>query len=373
MDFLISGIISASVRYATDVQVILKIGFKKFTNMLNQKSPFSFCWMSLSILFMLASCQLPPRQQEKNPQSALVEDTVSIIQNEEYVMVTTAVTMPMYVNHDQAAFKKWGEARGVKVSILGPAEWDVPAQINTIEEVIGTRPTGLLINGTDPAIAQVINKAVAAGIPTVVYDSDVPDSKRHAFLGTDWYEIGQLQGEEMVKLIHGKGKIAYMGILGLTNMEAGFRGMLDVFKKYPAIEVVGKYDDKANVEEAAKITSDILSAHPDLAGLCGFDSNSGPGMALAVREAGKAGKIKITTVDWEPEHLQLVREGVIHMLAGQKRELFTWYGAQFLYDMVHKTNKLANNDRQAGITNVPSVVNTGLLKITKENVEQFIK
>ncbi len=327
----------------------------------------------ITLCFIVLSCELPPKQVTKQNNSSLASDTVTQIINEEYVMITTAVTMPMYVNHDQAAFKKWGEKMNVKVSILGPADWDVPAQINTIEEVIGTKPTGLLINGTDPAIAQVINKAVAAGIPTVVYDSDIPNCNRHAFLGTDWYEIGQLQGEEMAKLINGKGKIAYMGILGLTNMEAGFQGMLDVFKKYPNIEVVGKYDDKANVEEAAKITADVLSAHPDLAGLCGFDSNSGPGMALAVKESGKAGRVKITTVDWEPEHLALVKDGTIHLLAGQKRELFTWYGAQFLYDMVHQTNSLSNNDRQAGITNIPLIINTGLLKITPENIDQFIK
>ena len=323
-------------------------------------------------LLALASCELPPRQASTTTVLNTVSDSANLGAVEEYVMVTTAVTMPMYVNHDQAAFKRWGTKTGVKVSILGPAEWDVPAQINIIEEVIGTRPSGLLINGTDPAIGPVINKAVAAGIPTVVYDSDIPNSRRHAFLGTDWYEIGQMQGKEMARLLNGKGKIAYMGILGLTNMEAGFQGLLDVVKKYPGMEVVGKFDDKANVEEAARITSDLLAAHPDLAGLCGFDSNSGPGMGLAVKEAGRVGKVKITTVDWEPEHLQLVREGVIQMLAGQKRELFTWYGAQFLYDMVHQTNRLSARDAQAGITNVPTAVNTGLLRITKANVNEFI-
>lgn len=320
----------------------------------------------------MSGCELPPRNDSVSRITDFSSSDTVAIENEEYVMVTTAVTMPMYVNHDQAAFKRWGKERNVKVSILGPADWDVPSQINTIEEVIGTRPTGLLINGTDPAIAPVINKAVAAGIPTVVYDSDIPGSNRHAFLGTDWYEIGKMQGEEMVKLIGGKGKVAYMGILGLTNMEQGFQGLLDVLQKYPDIQVVGKYDDKANVEEAARITADVISAHPDIAGFCGFDSNSGPGIALAVREAGQSGKIKITTVDWEPEHLQLVRDGVIHMLAGQKRELFTWYGAQFLYDMVHRTNRLAANDTRAGITSVPLMVNTGLIRITSENVDQFI-
>jgi len=324
-------------------------------------------------LLAVSACELPPRQAAATTALNTIANTSQSGGTEEYVMVTTAVTMPMYVNHDQATFRRWGHERGVKVSILGPAEWDVPAQINVIEEVIGTRPSGLLINGTDPAIRAVIDKAVAAGIPTVVYDSDIPQSKRHAFLGTDWYEIGQMQGKEMVRLLGGKGKIAYMGILGLTNMEAGFQGLLDVVKQYPGIEVVGKFDDKANVEEAARITSDLLSAHPDLAGLCGFDSNSGPGMGLAVKEAGRVGKVKITTVDWEPEHLQLVREGVIQMLAGQKRELFTWYGAQFLYDMVHQTNRLSASNAQTDITTVPTTVNTGLLQITKANVEEFIK
>lgn len=60
------------------------------------------------------------------------------------------------------------------------------------------------------------------------------------------------------------------------------------------------------------------------------------------------------------------------MLAGQKRELFTWYGAQYLYDMVHRTNPLAKNDAAAGITSVPYLTNTGLLRITAANVDQFI-
>jgi ribose transport system substrate-binding protein len=331
-----------------------------------------FLCVLCALMLMVFSCELPSKNADTTT-SARASDTKDVqIKNEEYVMVTTAVTMPMYVDHDQAAFLKWGKARGVKVSVLGPADWDVSEQINTIEEVIGSKPAGLLINGTDPAIAQAINKAVTAGIPTVVYDSDIPNSKRDAFLGTDWYEIGKMQGEEIARLINGKGKVAYMGILGLNNMEAGFKGLLDVFKKYPGIEVVGKFDDKANVEEAAKITSDLLSAHPDIAAFAGFDSNSGPGIGLAVKEAGKVGKIKITCVDWEPEHLALVKQGVIQMLAGQKRELFTWYGAQFLYDMVHKTNRLSGNDAKAEITDIPYSVNTGLLKITKENVDQFI-
>ncbi|RVU02916.1 sugar ABC transporter substrate-binding protein [Mucilaginibacter limnophilus] len=301
------------------------------------------------------------------------KESVMVNSDEEYVMVTTAINFPMYVNHDQAAFKRWGNEHGVKTSILGPSDWDVAAQISTIEQVIGSKPAGLLINGTDPGIAQVINKAVDAGIPTVVYDADIPNARYHAFLGTDWYEIGRLQGEAMAKLLNGKGKVAYLGILGMTNMDDGYRGLQDVFKKYPQITIVGRYDDKANVEEAAHITSDLLRAHPDLAGICGFDGMSGPGIGLAIREANKAGKVKVTAVDWEPEHLQMVKAGIIDHLVGQKRELFTWYGAQFLFDMKHKINTLTADDEKAGIVAVPHKVNTGLIEINKDNIDQFLK
>ncbi len=41
--------------------------------------------------------------------------------------------------------------------------------------------------------------------------------------------------------------------------------------------------------------------------------------------------------------------------------------------MVHRTNRLSGNDAQSGISNVPTSVNTGLLRITRENVGQFLK
>lgn len=329
-----------------------------------------FVWLGI------VCCEPPPRYDSGTTSSIRTNKFITadeVTSSEEYVMVTTAINLPLYVNHDQKAFLKWGEKMGVRTSILGPSEWDVPGQIATIEQVIAGKPAGLLINGTDPGIASAIKKAVAMGIPTVVYDSEIPNSDRHSFIGSDWYEMGRLQGERMATLVDGKGKVACMGILGMENMEAGFKGLQDALKKFPSIEFIGKYDDKANVETAARITADLLAAHPDLAGIAGFDSNSGPGMALSVKEANKQGKVKLTTVDAEPEHLKLVKQGVISYLVGQKRELFTWLGAQFLYDMRHKSLPISGNDAQAGVIPIPRTVITGSIEIDSSNVDLFLQ
>ncbi len=336
---------------------------------------YFFCLL-LTIFFF--GCEAPPRHVSSNVNAAssttkAIETFETVSPTEEYIMITGAVNLPLFVNHEQPVFKEWGKKHGVKTAILGTVEWDVPGLIAIIEQVIQSKPAGLLIIGADPGIAQVINKAVDAGIPTVVYDSDVAASKRHCFIGSDWYTMGRLQAERMVSLINKKGKVAIMGILGQENMEAGFRGFEDVIKKYPDIEYVGKFDDKTNVELAAKLTADLLTAHPDLAGLAGFDSNSGPGIGLAVKEAGKAGKVHITCVEKEPEHLKLVKEGVIDYLVGQKRELFSYLGAQMLFDLRHQAVTISKDDGKAGVTAIPQTVLTGSIEIDKTNVDLFIE
>lgn len=116
-----------------------------------------------------------------------------------------------------------------------------------------------------------------------------------------------------------------------------------------------------------------MQAHDDLVGFAGFDSESGPGLGQAIREARRAGKIVATCVDAEETHLRLVSEGVLTACVGQKRKLFTYYGVKMLYDMIHSPVKISADDRKAGINPVPSNINPGTYTVTKENVALFLK
>ena len=328
----------------------------------------------LMLAFVFVSCEGPPREQAKiNQAEKDTSDFKMTAANaaEEYVMVTTASSLPLYVTHDQKAFLEWGKARGVKVSIVGPTEWDIPGQVEAIEQVIATKPAGMLINGTDLGIANAINKALEAGIPTVVYDSDVP-SKRDCFLGSDWYTMGYKQGEAIGKLAEGKkGKVAVVGILGMSNQEDGFRGLQDAIKKFSNLEFLGKYETHNTIEETAKVTSNLISSHPDLIAVAGFTSETGPGIGLAIKELSKAGKVLGTNVDASEVLLKLVREGVLQYLVDQKRETFVWYGAQFLYDKVHNVHAFPKRYLRAGIDALPYSVNTGIVEITPEVLKKI--
>jgi ribose transport system substrate-binding protein len=334
-------------------------------------------FLILLFVLTLTSCEGPPRQEVNDKTQINQDDAAYNITNaspnEEYVMVTTASSLPLYVTHDQAAFLAWGKYRNVKVSIVGPSDWDIPGQVEAIEQVIASKPTAMLINGTDLGIAAAINKAVAAGIPTVVYDSDVP-SNRHCFLGSDWYMMGQKQGEAIGKLANGKkGKVAAVGILGMSNQEDGFRGLQDAIKKFPNLEFVGKFETHNTIEETARITSDLINTHKDLIAVAGFTSETGPGIGLAIKELNKKGTVYGTNVDATTALLNLVKEGVLQYLVNQKRETFVWYGAQFLYDMVHNVNAFPKKYLKTGINALPYSVNTGIVEITPQNIDAFLK
>lgn len=292
---------------------------------------------------------------------------------EEYVWISCISNQPMFVNHDHKALKQFGKDMGVKVTIVGPEDYDINGQIEAIRNVIKRKPSGIMVLGMERGLVQAVNEAVEAGIPTITVDADLLESKRMAFVGSNWYNIGVRQAETIVKLIGGKGKVAAMGIGGADNMQQGFEGFKSVLKKYPDIIYLGEYDDMASKEEAQRITQELLEKYPDIAGIAGFDVNSGPGIGTVIKQANLSGKIKVTCVDIEPEHLSLCKEGVIQKLFGQKRELFTYYGARLLYDYNHATISLSPNDKKAGISPIPYTLDTGLIEVDNSNVDLFLK
>jgi ABC-type sugar transport system substrate-binding protein len=292
---------------------------------------------------------------------------------EEYVWVSANAHLPLFVAHDHPALFQIGEELGVRVTIAGPDTVDIPGLVATVEQTAARRPTGMMVVGWDPsALIPAINRAVDSGVPVVCVDADVPASRRLAFIGTDWYDLGVRQGEAMLRALAGRrGKVAMLGLIEQAIDQQAFAGFRSVAER-AGLTVLEPQQDKGNQAEAARVAGALLQAHADLVGMAGFDSESGPGMGQAIREAGKAGKLVATCVDAEEQHLRLLEEGILTACVGQKRELFTYYGVRALYDFVHSTLRLSADDRQAGIRPIPVNYNTGTFTVTRDNVDIFL-
>jgi ribose transport system substrate-binding protein len=294
--------------------------------------------------------------------------------NEEYVWLTANASLPLFVAHDHQALRQAGEELGVRVTIAGPNNLDIPALIAAFEQTIARKPTGIMVLGWDPsALVPVINRALDAGIPTICVDADVPDSRRIAFVGTDWHDLGKRQAEAMVQALHGrKGKVALLGLIDQVIDQQAFRGFREVAER-AGLTVQDPQHDKGNAAEAARVAAGLIQGTPDLVGLAGFDSESGPGLGQAIKEARKIGQIIGTCVDAEEPHLRLLKEGVLAACVGQKRELFTYLGVKCLFEIVHSKLRFTADDKRAGLWPVPVHYSTGTYTVTRETVDLFLK
>jgi ABC-type sugar transport system substrate-binding protein len=294
--------------------------------------------------------------------------------DEEYVWVSANAHLPLFVAHDHPALEVAAKELGVRAAITGPDAVDIPGLVAAVEQTAARRPAGMMVVGWDPAaLIPAINRAVESGVPVVCVDADVPGSKRLAFVGTDWYDLGAKQAEAMLRALGGRrGKVALLGLIEQAIDQQAFAGFRAVAEK-AGLTVMEPQQDKGNQAEAARVAAALLQAHADLVGIAGFDSESGPGMGQAIKEAGKGCRLVATCVEAQPQHLRLVKAGVLTACVGQKRGLFTYMGLKTLYDCVHSPLRFSADDRAAGIAPVAGNINTGTYLVTRENVDLFLR
>jgi len=323
----------------------------------------------LSVIGVLTGCE-----QRSQPKTDTQKTGRQSYADEEYVWLSANANLPLFTAHDHPALRLVAEELGVRVQVAGPNSIDIPGLVAAIEQTAARKPAGMMVVGWDPsALVPPINNAVESGVPVVCVDADVPASKRLAFIGTDWYDLGVRQGEAMVKALAGRrGKVALLGLIEQAIDQQAFAGFRSVAAK-AGLTAMEPQQDKGNQAEAARVAAAIIQANPDLVGMAGFDSESGPGMGQAIKEAGRAGKIVATCVDAEEQHLRLVKEGVLTAAVGQKRELFTYMGVKALFELRHSKLRFTSDDKAAGVTPIPVNYNTGTYTVTRDNVDLFLK
>lgn len=191
--------------------------------------------------------------------------------------------------------QKAAQELGLNWIYKGSTTADPGAQTDIVKSLIQQKVDVLVVAPNDPdSMAPVLADAKSKGIHVMTSDTDAPKSVREVFVNQATEEgIGRSLTDALLEKMGGQGKYA---VVSCGQTAANLNAYLAVQKKYTAekyprakiVDIVYAGEDEAKAVSMAK---DLMNAHPDLTGLVGECTSSAPGVAKAVREAGKIGKV----------------------------------------------------------------------------------
>ncbi|MCG5480944.1 ABC transporter substrate-binding protein [Sinorhizobium alkalisoli] len=189
------------------------------------------------------------------------------------------------------------------------AQLDLSAQYNQIDAFIQQGVDLIIVSAVDGGgIEPAIIKAKEAGI--IVIAVDTPAKGADAVIMTDAVQAGMKSCKYLFDQMGGKGQVLLVDGTPIQTIIDRIDGCKKVAEDYPGIKIVGQQSSKNDRASGLLVTTDMLTANPDVTGIFGMNDPSALGAVLAVEQAGKAKQIIVTGVDGSPEAVaELTREG----------------------------------------------------------------
>ena len=140
----------------------------------------------------------------------------------------TNVADPFW-SHAEAGCYVAGKEFGVAVEFQMNSAADIAGQKRIVENILNKGDCkGIAISALNPASQTAMINNAAGQVPIITVDTDVPDSKRLFFLGTDNYQVGRELGKLIKKSMPDGGKIMiYVGRIDQLNSIQRRDGLLD--------------------------------------------------------------------------------------------------------------------------------------------------
>lgn len=286
-----------------------------------------------------------------------------------------------YFEAMNAGGKQAAEELGIEWLYQGPTTADAAAQADIVRSFIQQGVDALIVAPNDPdSMAPLLKEAADKGIKVATADTDAPNSVREVFVNQASVEgIGQALTDSIMTAMGGKGKYA---IVSCGETAANLNAWIDVQKKYTAekypdaeiVDVVYAGEDQA---AATSMATDLMNANPDLTGLVGECTSSAPGVAQAVKDAGKIGTVFTDGLGTPQSMAPYLKDGSssasILWDVQALGYLTAWTGLQLAEgNAFEATNNVSADLPAVEFDSATKVLLLGpALEITKENVDTF--
>jgi len=219
----------------------------------------------------------------------------------------------------------------------------------------------------DTAATGPMTKAVTAAKIPLVYVNRKPDNlpKGVLYVGSDSIDAGQFVGEEVSKALGGKGNVVIL--MGELQNEAAIKrteGTKKVLKKHPDIKIIREQTGNWQRTEGRTIMENWLASGDTINAVASNNDEMALGALMAIKAAGKLGKIYVGGTDGSPDALDSMDKGELNMTVFQDPVGQGEGAIEGAYlTAKHQPNPRAKND----------VIWIPYQKITKENYKSFMK
>jgi erythritol transport system substrate-binding protein len=218
-------------------------------------------------------------------------------------------------SHDNPFFKAEAEAAAAHAQQLGyevlvnSHDDDANKQDQLYDVAIARKVAAIVLDnaGADASIAAV-NKAKAAGIPSILIDREINvTGVAAAQIVSNNYQGATLGAEEFVRLMGERGN--YVELVGResdTNASVRSRGYHDVLDKYPDLKMIGRQSANWDQREAFQKMETIIQGNRDIKGVIAGNDTMALGAMAALKAAG-LGHVIVVGFDGSPDAIASIK------------------------------------------------------------------
>ncbi len=205
-------------------------------------------------------------------------------------------------------------AKGATISYEGPAsESEVDKQLTMLQTALDKKPAAICFAALDSkAATPYLEKAKAAGIPVVGFDSGVDSDIPVTTVATDNIAAAGEAADKLAAAIGDSGKVAVI-VHDQTSQTGTSRrdGFVNQMKaKHPNVEVVDIQYGAGDPVKSADLAKAIMTKNPDLKGFFGANEGSIKGILNALKETGNENKILAVGYDSGQQQIDAITSGV---------------------------------------------------------------
>lgn len=224
---------------------------------------------------------------------------------------------------------------GVTVALRTMRGYSTERQLALIDDFNGSLSALVMQPINDARIVHRIADLAENGIPTVTVNTDLDNSVRVCYVGSDYVTGGQTAAGVVALATGGRGR---MGIITGVETILGHAQRRQAFESHlraicPGMAVVARQSAHDDIDRAYAITRDMLRADPAIDTLMIITAGL-EGVCRAVMESGREGQIRVFAFDKIPKTEEMMRRGLLKAVVCQRPYMQGYQSVRAAFDYI---------------------------------------